>query len=201
MTTKRTTANAKTRSNPPSARRLPLTASRQELLVDGNDQTLRRMTLGFAVLGWLLTDIRGGFSKLLDISPFQYVALQAIARVQPDEPWTTRSLAEHFHVTTPYISVELRGLLSKNYLEAQPSLLDRRSKHLVVTPSGVELLTWLAPVQQHVNDTLYQQFDSEGLVRQCEVIEQMIKDAQAADQYLRALVAERGPRKRKPVKP
>jgi DNA-binding MarR family transcriptional regulator len=201
MTTKRTTANAKPRANSPSARRLPLTASRQELLVDGNDQTLRRMTLGFAVLGWLLNDIRGGFSKLLDISPFQYVALQAIARVQPDEPWTTRSLAEHFHVTNPYVSVELRGLLSKNYLEAQPSLLDRRSKHLVVTPSGVELLTWLAPVQQHVNDTLYQQFDSEGLVRQCEVIEQMIKDAEAADQYLRALVAERGPRKRKPVKP
>ena len=70
----------------------------------------------------------------------------------------------------------------------------------MITPAGAELLTWLAPVQQHVNDTLYHQFDNEGLVRQCETIETMIKDAEKADQYLRGLVAERGPPKKKPAK-
>jgi DNA-binding MarR family transcriptional regulator len=157
------------------------------------------MTLAFAVLGWMLADIREGFARLLDITPFQYVALQAIARVETDEPWTTRTLAKHFHVTNPYVSVELRGLLSKNYIEAQPSSVDRRSKHLLLTPAGAELLSWLAPVQQHVNDTLYGQFDGKALVRQFQVIETMIKDAEVADKYLRALAAERGPRKRKPL--
>lgn len=200
MTTKRTQPGTVPRPKS-AARRLPLTASRKELLVDGSDQTLRRMTLGFAVLGWLLADIRAGFAKLLNISPFQYVALQAIARVQSDEPWTTQSLARHFHVTNPYVSVELRGLLNSHYLAAQPSPSDRRSKHLVITQAGAELLAWLSPVQQHVNDTLYRQFDSDGLVRQCETIETMIKDAEKADQYLRGLVAERGPPKKKPAKP
>lgn len=168
-----------------------MTASRKELLVDGSDQTLRRMTLGFAVLSWLLADIRAGFAKLLNISPFQYVALQAIARVQSDEPWTTQSLARHFHVTNPYVSVELRGLLKNDLLAAQPSSSDRRTKHLVITPAGAEMLAWLAPIQQHVNDTLYQQFDSRGLVKHCETVETMIKDAEAADKYLRGLLSER----------
>lgn len=198
MTTQRSKTGAKQRQDSPPAWELPPTASRPELLVEGKDQTLRKITLGFAVLGWILADIREGFARLLNITPFQYVALQAIARVETEEPWTTRSLAKHFHVTNPYVSVELRGLLTKNYVQAHPSSVDRRSKHLVLTPAGAELLSWLAPVQQHVNDTLYQQFDGKALVKQFKVIETMIKDAEAADQYLRQLAAERGPQKRKP---
>lgn len=170
---------------------LPLTASKPELLVDGSDQTLRRLTLGFAVLGWLLTDVREGFAKLLGISPFQYVALQAIARVQSDEPWTARSLATHFRVTTPYVSMELRPLISKGYLSAQASPQDRRFKILTVTAEGAALLTRLAPIQQQVNNTLYGQFDQAGLVKQYETIERMIRDAEAADAFLKQTLLSR----------
>lgn len=170
---------------------LPPTASSPALLAGGSDQTLRRLTLGFAVLGWLLADIRASFGKLVDVSPFQYVALQAIARVARDEPWTMRALAQHFRVTNAFVSMEIRPLIEKGLLAAQPSPDDRRVKFLTLSPKGVQALTDLAPVQQKVNDMLYAQFDAKTLALQCQTIEQMIKDAEQANQYLKQRLSNR----------
>ena len=181
-------ARKKSRPRPKS---LPLTTSNPALLVDGTDQTLRRLTLAFAVLGWQLAEIRNDFGKLVHVSPFQYVMLQAIARVETDEPWTARSLARHFRVTNAFVSMELRSLLEKELVQAEPNADDRRSKLLSLTPQGAQALTTLAPVQQKVNDILYSQFDSAGLTRQCEQIERMAADAEKAIDYLREVLATR----------
>lgn len=170
---------------------LPLTASNPALLIDGTDKVLRRMTLSFAVLSWQLADIRAGFGKLVDVSPFQYVALQAIARVEMEEPWTARSLAKHFRVTNAYVSMELRGLIDREYIQTQPSEQDRRTKFLSLTPKGVRALTAMAPAQQKVNDLLYSQFDAKSLTKQCAIIERMTQDAEEASNYLKHLKANR----------
>lgn len=161
------------------------------LLVDGSEQTLRRVTLGFAVLGWLLADIRAAFGQLVHLSPFQYVALQAIARVAAESPWTSRSLAAHFHVSNAFVSMEIRPLVDKELLASQPSPEDRRSKLLTITDKGMELLVKLAPVQQKVNDLLYSQFDQASLARQHRVIERMTQDAEQARSYLREVLESR----------
>lgn len=171
--------------------KLPLTASNPSLLVDESDQVLRRLTLGFAVLGWLLSDIRTSFGKLIHLSPFQYVALQAIARLEHEEPWTTRILATHFRVTNAYISMELRPLLKQGLLNSESSPDDKRIKFLSITAEGLELLRTLSPVQQKVNDCLYSQFDQKGLTQQCLTIERMVKDAEQAKAYLQDLLATR----------
>lgn len=171
--------------------KLPLTASNPSLLVDDTDQILRRLTLGFAVLGWLLSDIRTSFGKLIHLSPFQYVALQAIARLEHEEPWTTRILAAHFRVTNAYISMELRPLIRDGLLNSQNSSDDKRIKFLSITEDGLALLRTLSPVQQKVNDCLYSQFDQKSLAQQCETIERMVKDAEHAKSYLQDLLATR----------
>ena len=175
----------------PSRKRLPLTTSNPKLLIEGSDQTLRRLALAFAVLGWQLSDIRNGFAKLVHVSPFQYVTLQAIARVETDEPWTARSLARHFHVTNAFVSMELRGLLLKKLLQATPSPDDKRLKHLALTPLGAQALSEMAPVQQKVNDLLYRQFDAQSLAHQCHLIERMATDAQDALTYLHQVLETR----------
>ena len=170
---------------------LPPTVSDPALLVDGTEQTLRRVTLGFAVLGWLLADIRASFGQLVHLSPFQYVALQAIARVASDTPWTSRSLAIHFHVSNAYVSMETRPLVKQELLSSQPSPEDRRAKFLAVTAKGTQLLTALAPVQQKVNNMLYSQFDQSSLAQQYRVIERMTQDAEQARGYLREVLSSR----------
>lgn len=170
---------------------LPLTASHPSLLVGGTDQTLRRVTLGLAVLGWVLADIRAGFGKLVHVSPFQYVALQAIARVTADEPWTTQSVARHFRVTKAFVSMELKPLIAKDLIRADPTAADKRSKIFSLTEHGTHALVALAPVQQKINDLLYSQFDSAGLVQLSETIERMLTDAEQASEYLKQLLARR----------
>jgi DNA-binding MarR family transcriptional regulator len=159
--------------------------------VDGSDQVLRRLTLAFAVLGWQLADIRGKFGKLVHVSPFQYVVLQAIARVETDEPWTVASLAAHFHVTKAYVSMELRPLLAKALVQAVPDPDDGRSRHLSLTPDGADALASMVPVQQKVNDLLYSQYDEESLSKQCLAIERMVADAQKANDYLSRVLTNR----------
>ncbi|SFQ04944.1 DNA-binding transcriptional regulator, MarR family [Variovorax sp. 770b2] len=170
---------------------LPFTASHASLLVGGTDQTLRRVTLGLAVLGWVLADIRAGFGKLVHVSPFQYVALQAIARVTTDDPWTTQSVARHFRVTKAFVSMELKPLIAKDLIRADPTANDKRSKIFSLTEHGTHALVALAPVQQKINDLLYSQFDSAGLVQLGETIERMLTDAEQASEYLKQLLASR----------
>lgn len=85
------------------------------------------------------------------------------------------------------MSIELRPLIAKGYLSAEPLATDRRLKILALTERGAELLTRLAQVQQKVNDTLYRQFTSQGLVAQCETIEKMIGSAEQANHFLESL--------------
>jgi len=182
---------AKKKADPTATPSLPLTISNPALLVDDSDQVLRRLALNFAVLGWLLSDIRSSFGKLIHLSPFQYVALQAIARLEHDEPWTTRVLASHFRVSTAYISMELRPLLKQGLLSSQSNPEDKRIKFLSITEQGLDLLRSLSPVQQTVNDRLYAQFDRESLLKQSQTIESMIQDAEQARGYLQELLATR----------
>jgi len=175
----------------PRPNRLPPTASSPGLLVDGSDQVLRRIALAFAVLGWQLAEIRTKFGRLVDVSPFQYVVLQAIARVQTDEPWTVALLAQHFHVTTAYVSMELRPLTEKGLIRSLPNPSDRRSKFLSLSEKGERALLAMLPVQQKVNDLIYAQFDAPGLVRQCAVVERMVADAEKANKYLSGVLSSR----------
>jgi len=167
-----------------SRRVLPPTVSNPELLVDGSDQTIRRLTLGFAVLGWLLVDIRSGFGKIIKVSPFQYVSLQAIARITPEEPWTVRSIAQHFRVSKAHVSVELHRLIKKGYILSKTNPADKRSKYLTISDKGLALLESMASTQQEINDRLYSQFDQKTLVEQCQRIERMIEDAERAREHL-----------------
>ncbi|MGO3122580.1 MAG: MarR family winged helix-turn-helix transcriptional regulator [Advenella sp.] len=171
---------------------LPLTASQPSLLPDGSDQVLRHLTLGFAVLGWQLIDIRASFGKLLHLSPFQYVALQAIARIDNNEPWTTRFLAKHFRVTNAYVSMEIRPLVQQGLISSLANPDDKRVKLLSVTPKGNSLLTKLAPIQQQVNDRLFSQFNEARLLEQCRTIERMIEDAERAKKHLQDVLSNRG---------
>lgn len=78
-----------------------------------------------------------GFSG--GVNPAQWAALRYFSRA-PEGRRTVGGLAEYQCVTAPTASETVSALVRKDYLRRQPSLTDKRSHTLQLTPNGEALL-------------------------------------------------------------
>jgi DNA-binding MarR family transcriptional regulator len=161
---------------------LPPTISQSSLMVDGSDALIRRITHRHFVLSGLLERIRSEFAALIGVTTFQYVLMQALARLEHDKEWTVGAVAREMRMTDAYVSTEISDLVRQGLLAKVVNPDDRRVSFLAITPKGRASLIAIAPIQQTVNDTLYGHMNRKAAIAYAEALDQLVVYADKAGQ-------------------
>lgn len=145
-----------------------LTVGRKELLMDGKDEAFREMVHNFLAFSARLEQIRSRFGAFIGLSGVQYTLLISIRQLQGARGVGVKALADHLAFSPPFVTSETTKLVKLGLVTKTPNPEDQRRVHLVVSPQGAALLRQLAPVQQEVNDLLFDPVTEENyaLVRE-----------------------------------
>jgi DNA-binding MarR family transcriptional regulator len=141
-----------TSSNPPFS--LPLTASREELLIDGRDDRLRALLGHLVSFAGELQEIRATIARRMGVTPPQYNILMSLVQAGGEQV-TVRRLAERLHVSVPFIVTETGRLEEAGLLHKRADQEDRRRVFLELSEEGLNAVSAIAPVQKGVNDVLF----------------------------------------------
>ncbi len=161
---------------------LPPTISDTTALGEQSDHFIRRITHLHFILSGVLDTIRGGFASMIGVSSFQYVTMQALGRLNSDEPWTVRGIARQMRMTDDYVSTEIAGLVERDLVAKVVNPNDRRVSFLKLTHKGQQALAAITPIQQAVNTALYGHLSreqAEGYTKELEVL--LVQADKAAD--------------------
>lgn len=145
------------RSKPPAKirhTRLP-TVSRRELMPDGTDNEFREMIHNLLSVAHRMQTNRASHASMLGITGIQYTILTAIAHLQGTDGVAVNTIAQHLHLTPSFITMETAKLVSRDIVQKRTDDLDRRRVKLMLSPQGWQLLDDIVPIQQPVNDLLF----------------------------------------------
>lgn len=163
-----------------AASQVPLTISRDALLVDGGDQVFRKLVHALFAFNVRHEMIRDGHAKRIGLAGTEYTILISIAHLSLDGPVNVKSVAEHLHVTTGFITNTTRKLQSRGLVEKTQDQTDKRKTILTVTDKGLALLEELAPFQRRVNDAEFGSLSREDFLRLSEAIERLVESSDNA---------------------
>ena len=159
---------------------VPLTISRDALLVDGGDQVFRKLVHAFFAFNVRHEMIRDGHAKRIGLAGTEYTILISIAHLSLDGAVNVKSVAEHLHVTTGFITNTTRKLQNRGLVEKTQDQTDKRKTILTVTAKGLALLEELAPFQRQVNDAEFGSLSREDFLRLSEAIERLVASSENA---------------------
>lgn len=114
-------------------------------------------------LGELMRNLTWDTGTALGLSPLQ---VQLLSYLHGHPPLTAASLARHFHLTKPTVSVALRGMEQKGLIKQTTSSVDGRVRDIIPTASGRKtalktaghldaLLPLLATLESRERDSLF----------------------------------------------
>ena len=170
---------------------VPLTISRDELLVDGGDGVFRRMVHAFFAFNARHETIRDGHARRIGLAGTEYTILISIAHLGQNVPVNVKTVAEHLHVTTGFITNTTRKLQSRGLVRKTRDTTDRRKTNLTVTPKAIALLEELAPFQRPVNDAEFGSLSRAEFLQLSRMIERLVSSSEDAARLQRDL--ETGP--------
>lgn len=170
-------------------RTLPLTISREELLLDGSDRRFRRLV--HALFGFLARHerIRAGHANVIGLAGIEYTVLISIAHLSYDRDVNIKAVADHLHLSGAFITSVVRRLLGKGFVHKRTSDQDRRRVSLTISDEGHDLLEQLAPVQRQVNDVEFACLTREEAEWLLDIMERLIDcgdQAVALQRYLKS---------------
>lgn len=132
------------------------TVGREDLLVDRKDDAFREMVHNLLAFSARLEQIRSRFGAFIGLSGVQYTLLISIRQLQTGRGVGVRALADHLAFSAPFVTTETTKLVKLGLVTKAPNPEDQRRVHLAVSPKGAALLAQLTPVQQEVNDLLFE---------------------------------------------
>ncbi|MFN0263731.1 MarR family winged helix-turn-helix transcriptional regulator [Tepidamorphus sp. 3E244] len=170
------TGKAKTRPKKPktasaSARRLPLTVSRPQLLDGDSDQRFRELVHELFALFARHDEIRAGHGHYIGLRGIEYTVLISIAHLGHYGDVNVKTVADHLHLSGAFITTVTNRLNGAGLVRKTSDKADARRVTLEITDDGHALLEKLAPVQTQVNDVEFGSLDRDefetllGLVR------------------------------------
>lgn len=166
--------------HPESRPVVPLTISRGDLLVDGGDGVFRRMVHAFFAFNARHETIRDGHARRIGLAGTEYTTLISIAHLGQNTPVNVKTVAEHLHVTTGFITNTTRKLQSRGLVRKTRDTTDRRKTNLTVTPKAIALLEELAPFQRPVNDAEFGCLSRTEFLQLSGMIERMVSSSEEA---------------------
>jgi DNA-binding MarR family transcriptional regulator len=134
-----------------------LTVSRPALLTDGSDAGFRGLIRDLLAYGHRLDGCRDAFAGIAGVSGAQYEILMLVSRAAGI---TVGEVAAQLHRSGAFITIEAAKLVERGILTKAADPDDGRKVRLSATRKGEDLVRRLAPVQQRVNDTLFECLDA-----------------------------------------
>ena len=153
---------------------VPLTISNDDLLIDGGDQLFRQMVHAFFAFNARHETIRDGHARRIGLAGTEYTILISIAHLGQSAPVNVKTIAEHLHVTTGFITNTTRKLQSRGLVRKTQDTADKRKTNLTVTPKAIALLEELAPFQRPVNDTEFGSLSRGEFLQLSETIQRLV---------------------------
>lgn len=167
--------------NPPVSQLVvPLTISNDGLLVDGGDQIFRKMVHAFFAFNARHETIRDGHARRIGLAGTEYTILISIAHLGQDAPANVKTIAEHLHVTTGFITNTTRKLQNRGLVRKTQDTTDKRKTNLTVTPKAIALLEELAPFQRPVNDAEFGSLSRAEFLQLSETIQRLVASSEDA---------------------
>ena len=142
-------------SKPRSTRDVPRTVTRRELLVAESDEAFRHLVHGLLAFSERLMAVRQGFGQVVGLSGVEYTVLVSIAHLVERGQVSVNAIASHLHLSGAFVTIVTNQLVQKGLIRKGRDAADRRRAVLTVTSRGQQLLGKLAPLQQQVNDALF----------------------------------------------
>lgn len=181
---------ARQRDDSPPA--VPLTISREELLVDAGDQVFRKLVHAFFAFNARHERIRDGHARRIGLAGTEYTILISIAHLSQDEAVNVKTVAEHLHVSTGFITNTTRKLQNMGLVAKDRDRTDKRKTILTVTDKALDLLEELAPFQRRVNDAEFGSLSRAEFLQFSDAIERLVESSDRAIALQTELSADSG---------
>lgn len=144
---------------------LPLTTSRESLLVNGSDREFRELVHDMLAFAAAIQDVRNRLGQLIGLSGTQYTILNSIARLsQVTRDLGVNQLAEHLHLSGAFVTIEVNKLVAAGLVTKKTNPDDRRRVVLAITREAEKRLTDLVQVQRPANDVLFGPLSAEDFL-------------------------------------
>ncbi|OYW61457.1 MAG: MarR family transcriptional regulator [Azorhizobium sp. 32-67-21] len=136
---------------------MPLTASRDALLVDGSDAEFRALVHDMLAFASAIQEVRNRLGQLIGLSGTQYTILTAIARLtETRSELGVNQLADHLHLSGAFVTIEVNKLVAAGLVSKAVNPDDRRRVVLEVTAEAERRLKGMTRVQCPANDMLFE---------------------------------------------
>jgi DNA-binding MarR family transcriptional regulator len=177
--------------------------TRRELLVADSDDEFRHLVHGLLAFSERLLAVRQGFGQALGLSAIEYTVLVSIAhlagRARGRAPSRTperaqvsvNTIASHLHLSGAFVTIVTNQLAQKGLIRKGRDTVDRRRAVLTTTVKGQQLLATLAPLQQPVNDALFEPLTRERFRDLAALVDPLVAAADRALVLLEYLRAKR----------
>lgn len=135
--------------------KLPPVVSSSGLMHKRSDQRFRQMLYDLTLIAEKIQKIRGHFASHLKITPPQYNILMAISHLGADGGVEIGGIARHLHVSSAFVTMEVKKLTRAKLVEKLPNPADQRSILVRLTDQAERTISGLAPLVQDVNDHFF----------------------------------------------
>jgi DNA-binding MarR family transcriptional regulator len=178
------------KSSPRARRDVPRTVTRRELLVAESDDEFRHLVHGLLAFSERLMAVRQGFGQAIGLSGVEYTVLVSIAHLLERGRVSVNSIAAHLHLSGAFVTIVTNQLAQKGLIKKARDTVDRRRAVLTTTAKGQRLLAELAPLQQQVNDALFEPLTKERFRELAALVDPLVDAADRALALLEYLGAK-----------
>jgi len=158
--------------------RLPLSATRIELLDEGGatDHRFRQLLHDFSALAAALEMARAHLGSIIGLTSPQYNIAMVLANYQNAGGICVSDVAKRLHVSTAFITSEVRHLEKAGLVSKRPNPGDGRGVLLRLTPRGEALVRQVGPERQRVNDHLFNSLTAKGFRNLSKTLATLLND-------------------------
>lgn len=141
---------------PEEAAALPLSISRPEILIDGNDGDFRRLIHRMLIGSARLSAVREAIGERVGVSGANYTMLMAVLRLQGTAGVSISALAEYLEVSGPYVTSVINKLSAQGFVKKAANPKDKRGVLVKLTPVGRKRVLQAFEFICNVNDRLFE---------------------------------------------
>jgi DNA-binding MarR family transcriptional regulator len=154
------------------------TVSRPELLdKDGaSDLVFRQFLYDFSVMAAYMEAVRTYLASNLELTPPQYNIVMVLAQHREKKMMSVSDVARNLHVTTAFITGEIRKLEHDGLVEKRRNPDDGRGVLLRLTSSGRARVQRTAIQRLQVNDRLFRKLSKEDFRHLSKTVASLIDD-------------------------
>ncbi|RDU98853.1 MarR family winged helix-turn-helix transcriptional regulator [Trinickia dinghuensis] len=168
-----------------------LTVSHPACLIDGSDREFRHLVNGLLPFAARLLSVRDGFGSLIGLTGVQYSLIRSVSHLSQQGEVTVNQLADHLHLSGAFVTIETNKLKKLGLIDKKAHPEDKRKMRLTVTTAGVKLLNELLPIQQRINDVLFEGVSRTEFKVLCSVVDRLVANGDHASLDLGHLLARR----------